>query len=85
MPYESAPPLGEIENDAVAAARVFRREREWVRGKERSSQPWGKPLFLHLSMDEEGTHHDRRCPVPPTKTRPPCTATPSSSQWKNER
>jgi hypothetical protein len=48
----------------VAAARVSRRERKWVRGKERSSQPRGKPLFLHLSMDEEGPLHDRRCPVP---------------------
>jgi hypothetical protein len=68
IPYESAPPRGEIGNDAVvAAARVSMRERKWVRGKEMSSLPRGKPLFLHLSMDEEGPFHDRRCPVPADK------------------
>jgi hypothetical protein len=42
--------------------------REWVRGKERSSQPRGTHPSPP-SMDEEGPLHDRRCPVPAGKSR----------------
>jgi hypothetical protein len=59
-------PLEEnIGGNAMAAARVSksRREREWVRGKEISSQPRG----THPSPPLHGRGeplHGRRCPVP---------------------
>jgi hypothetical protein len=58
--------------------RVFRRkrrrEREWLRGKERSSQPRGKPLFLHLSMDKRAGRRPARARRRRLAGRHTCTA-----------